>query len=226
MTDSKANRRAVLGAGALVAGATALLPATQAHAKGAGAGDWTPAIEAADSWLDKAGTRHRMVFDTTSADAAAKGLRFAGNFYAANQSGYGLGPETLGVVLILRAEATPFGYGDAVWKKYGSQFAKMLDLTDEQADAAKSGNPLMAATPGPGPAMTLSGLRQKGASYAVCGMATHGIAMMTAKATGGDPVAVEAEFKANLIPGALIVAAGIVAVNRAQEHGYALAYVG
>ena len=225
MTDSKANRRAVLGAGALAAGGTVMLSATQAQAQGGGSGGWTPATEPADEWLDKPGTRHRMVFDTTSADAATKGLRFAGNFYTANQSGYGLGPEALGVVVVLRAEATPFGYGDAVWKKYGSHFAQMMSLQGEQAEAAKTGNPLMAATPAPGPAMTLSGLQQKGATFAVCGMATHGIAMMIAKSTGGEPAAVEADFKANLIPGAILAPAGIVAVNRAQERGYALAYV-
>jgi intracellular sulfur oxidation DsrE/DsrF family protein len=42
---------------------------------------------------------------------------------------------------------------------------------------------------------------------------------------GGNAKAVDAELRSNLVPGALIVPAGIVAVNRAQEHGYSFAYV-
>jgi len=34
------------------------------------------------------------------------------------------------------------------------------------------------------------------------------------------------EISANLMPNARLVPAGIVAVDRAQEHGYSIAYVG
>jgi intracellular sulfur oxidation DsrE/DsrF family protein len=56
-------------------------------------------------------------------------------------------------------------------------------------------------------------------------LATQGIAGQLAGKTG-DAAAIEAELKANLVPGALIVPSGITIVNRAQEHGYAIAYIG
>ncbi len=39
---------------------------------------------------------------------------------------------------------------------------------------------------------------------------------------GGSADAVYKELTSNLIPGSHLVAAGVVAVNRAQEHGYTL----
>src|SRR3546814_15544683 len=56
-------------------------------------------------------------------------------------------------------------------------------------------------------------------------MATQGMAAQIAKTSGKPAKTIEDELKANLIPGAVIVPAGIVAVDRAQEHGYAFVNV-
>ena len=222
MGASNADRRRVLTAGASMAAATGLASAASAQERGP-VGSWKPVLEPADAWLDKPGTRHRIVFDTTSLDTAGKGIHFANNFYVANETGYGLMPDALGVVVILRAEATPLGYGDAIWANYGEHLAKLMNLAGDKAANARKGNPLLT---GEGKdAITLATLRQKGARFAVCGMATHGIAGMVARAAGKAAEVVESEFKAGLVPGALLVPAGIVAVNRAQEQGYAFAYV-
>jgi intracellular sulfur oxidation DsrE/DsrF family protein len=222
---SIADRRTILGAGALVAGAGALAGAARAQ-DGGGASGWQPAREDIDSWLDKPGTRHRMMFDSVSADAAGRALHFANNVYLANQSGYGIGPEALGILVILRAMATGYGFNDAMWAKYNKAFVTMMKLEGDEAEKAKTANPLLAGSGGgDDEAVTLSMLHGKGARFAVCGMATHGASMYLAKSTGGDAAAIEAELKANLIPGAVIVPAGILAVGRAQEHGYAFAYV-
>jgi intracellular sulfur oxidation DsrE/DsrF family protein len=226
MSGSTADRRTIIGAGALVAGAGVI--ATAACAQDTSGKEWTPAAEEQDAWLDMPDTRHRMVFDTTSADAAAAGVNFANNFYLANQSGYGLKPEQIGVVLILRARSTPFGYNDSIWVKYNKVFAGFLGLKDEMAEQAKTMNPLFS---GGAPEMkgdepvSLAMLQKNGARFAICGMATTGIAGFIAKSTSQEAKDVEAELKANLVPGGIIVPAGIVAVNRAQEHGFAFAYV-
>ncbi|HUK34089.1 MAG TPA: hypothetical protein VLV86_09280, partial [Vicinamibacterales bacterium] len=59
--------------------------------------------------------------------------------------------------------------------------------------------------------------------FAVCQMATKFFAANLAQAAGGTADAVYNELVANLIPNSHMVAAGIVAVNRAQEHGFTLA---
>ena len=57
-------------------------------------------------------------------------------------------------------------------------------------------------------------------------MATRRIAGAIAQATGGNAAAIYTELVANLIGNAHMAAAGILAVNRAQERGYAFASVG
>ena len=49
---------------------------------------------------------------------------------------------------------------------------------------------------------------------------------MHSKATGADTNAVLEELKANMIPGAVWVPAGIVTLNRAQEKGYSACICG
>ncbi len=239
------DRRAVIGLGAALVGAGVGASAIAGTGRAATAGadpaaPWSPAFEEQDGWMDRPGTRHRLVFDTTVATAAESAMFYADTYYAANKSGYGLAPDTLGVILIFRHMSTPFGFNDAMWAKYGHAIAAQLKLEGEQAIRAVQGNPLLTAAPDPRPAkaakpakpsddddapVTLAALAARGARFAVCGMATTGMAAQLAKKTGKDAKAVEAELKANLIPGAVIVPAGIVAVDRAQEHGYAFVYI-
>jgi intracellular sulfur oxidation DsrE/DsrF family protein len=166
-----------------------------------------------------------MMFDTTTFKAASGAAHFANNFYLANESGYGLKPNTLGVLIILRAMSTPLGYNDAIWTKYGESLAKFMELDGDAAKRAATHNPLYTGGGREGDAVTLASLEQKGARFAVCGSATRGIAAMLAKEAAKSAPEVEAEIKTNLVPHAQIVPAGIVAVNRAQEHGYAFSLV-
>lgn len=232
MRDRFGERRALIGGLGLTAAAGALaLPASAAPA--AGGSNWSPSFEKEDAWLDKPGTRHRLMLDATTAPAAESAMFYADTFYAANKSGYALGAKSLGVVLVMRHFATPFGYNDRVWSKYGPMFADKLKLQGDQAIRAARSNPLLTPKPGPtakakpgdGDAVTLSTLAAKGAQFGICGVATKGIAEQLAKANGATPASVEAELRANLVPGAVLAAAGIVAVNRAQEHGYSFVYI-
>lgn len=239
MSDFQADRRRMIGVGAvaLAAGMAAACSSgakSEGNSAGAGASSWEPTAEDKDSWLDKPGTRHRMVFDSVSGDGGSEALGFATNFIHVNESDYGVKPEQLGVVVIFRHGSTPYGYNNAVWAKYGKQFATQMKLKDDMAKRAATMNPMLAKAPGGEPMpkgmewaadYTLSDLAPKGVKFAVCGLATKVIAAMLAGKTGNAD-AIEAELKANLVPGALIVPAGITAVNRAQEHGYAFAYVG
>jgi hypothetical protein len=229
MSEAGIGRRAMVGLGAGAALVAAAAAGTGDAQTPSPATPWRPAFEPQDDWLERPGTRHRLVFDTITAKGAQDALFYADNFYQANKSAYGLGPDALGVVIVLRHMSTPIGYNDRIWAKYGDAFAEQLDLKGSQAIAAAHGNPLDAPSPGPSPkdaAATLATLAKTGVRFAVCGMATEGIAGLIAKKTGQKSADVETEFRANLIAGGLIVAAGVVAVNRAQEHGYAFAYAG
>ena len=227
MTDSNIPRRrlvAGLGLGA------AALAATGAKAEVHGdmpPPRWQPTFEPDDSWLERP-SRHRMVFDATSPNGAGEALSFADNFFVANKDDYHIAASGLAVVIVLRHMATPFAYNDAVWAKYGAVLSEMMKFSDPETKKPPTVNLYNAkgrdklANRG----VTLDSLIAQGVQFAVCGMATAGLSGMIAKKLKLEKDAVHKEIVANLIGNAHLAAAGIVAVGRAQEHGYALAYVG
>ena len=67
--------------------------------------------------------KHRLVFDTTTADGFRDGLLFASNFMLANRNDYGLQNQDLAVIVVARHLSTAFGYNNAMWAKYGASLA-------------------------------------------------------------------------------------------------------
>jgi intracellular sulfur oxidation DsrE/DsrF family protein len=72
----------------------------------------------------------------------------------------------------------------------------------------------------------LQALVPSGLRLAVCNLTTNAYRQIIAKETGQDPDAVYKELTAHTVAPATFVPAGIVAVTRAQAHGYALVSVG
>lgn len=216
--NDRVGRRAIvagLGIGA------AALAAGPGGARAAEAPHWQPTLEPQDAWMELPG-RHRFMFDSTSPDGGGHALFYARNFFAANKSGYGLESSALAVIIVLRSQSTPFGYNDTVWKKYGKELSKMTDFKQPHMTNPYNGTDRQLANRG----VTLSELTKYGAHFAICGMATMGISHGLAAQTKGNADDIHKELVDNLIPNGHLVPAGIVAVNRAQERGYAFAYTG
>ena len=150
----------------------------------------------------------------------ALALRFANNYFTANENAYGLKDSDLAVVIIARHKSTSFAYTDAIWAKYGKQLSEQAEFTDPKTKEPPKINVYAAPADGSDQSGTMDALIKKGVHFAVCQMATRAIAGRIAKATGGETDAILKEIEANLIPNSHIVSAGIVAVNRAQERGY------
>jgi hypothetical protein len=234
MAEFRADRRRLIGGGVILAGA-GLAAACSSGARGQGsAAAWEATPEQLDSWLDRPGTRHRMAFDSISGGGGAEALGYANNFLHVDSAAYGLKAEQTAAVVIFRHMSTPYGYNDAIWAKYGKKFAEQMKLEGDDLKRAATMNPALTNAPGGKPppkgmewaaANSISDLAPKGVRFAVCGLATQGIAGQLA-GKDGDAAAIEAELKSNLVPGALIVPSGITIVNRAQEHRYAFAYIG
>lgn len=201
----------------------ALIPRTAA-AQGS-ARPFQPARHPQDAWYDQVPGRHRTIIDCAMPGTAAGGIFSANNIYEANKAGYQLADKDVAIVLCLRHFATPFAYTDAIWARYGEAFSTLLRFTDPKTKQAPTVNVLNTEGYGPGlPNMgiTLAQLTARGAQFAVCNMATQEIAGAVAGQMKLDRDAVYKEFVANLIPGSHLAAAGVVAVNRAQEYGYTL----
>jgi intracellular sulfur oxidation DsrE/DsrF family protein len=75
-------------------------------------------------------------------------------------------------------------------------------------------------------ASRLANLTKQGMRLAVCDLTTRAYRQIIAKETGAKQHAVHKELTTNTIGDAHFVPAGIVAVTRAQEHGYAFISIG
>lgn len=212
-----------LGTGVGVLGAAAVSSPVAMAEVGADA-SWRPARHEQDDWFDKIPGQHRFVFDITTADGMALALRFAGNYFAGNQAGYGLKDSDLAVVFVLRHKATSFGYKDAIWAKYGKPISEQAEFVDPKTKQPPTINVYAAANDRAEEAGSMEALVKKGVHFGVCQMATRNICGRIARATGGDADAIFKEIAANLVDNARMVPAGIVAVNRAQERGYSFVH--
>ncbi len=171
-----------------------------------------PARHSQDDWLDQIPGQHRCVFDTTTPEGASSAALYASNYFTGNQNGYSLQNADLAVVIVLRHSSTPFAYNDAIWAKYGVPISQQ---------AGNFVDPRTKVTPVINVYGTqLEGLIRRGVHLAVCQMATRLFAGSIARATGGTADAIYEELAASLLGNSHLVPAGIIAVNRAQEHGY------
>ncbi len=184
---------------------------------GGGSGErFQPARHPQDDWFDQVPGKHRVYFDTTTAPKVSEAVAFATNYLDANRFGYGLEDADLAVVIGLRHRATPFAYNDAMWAKYGKAFADILDFIDPKTKKPPTINVYSG----------LAALVKRGVQLAVCDMATRAYSRRVSETTDGDPDAIYKELHANTIGSAHFAAAGIVAVNRAQERGYSIVHIG
>jgi hypothetical protein len=186
---------------------------------------WEPARHEKDDWFDKASAKHRLLFDTTSADGFGEALGFASNFYRANKTDYGVENGELAVVIVVRHRSAPFGYNDAMWAKYGATLAARSRVEDPKTKQTPTANFYNATGYGeliPNRGTTIESQAKLGTQFAVCTLSTRAIAELIARAVGSTPDVIFKELTSNLVSNGRMVPAGVVAVARAQEHGYSL----
>jgi intracellular sulfur oxidation DsrE/DsrF family protein len=121
------------------------------------------------------------------------------------------------MVIVARHGSAPFAFNEAIWTKYGKLFAANMSANDKVAHPNPSTNVHAAR---------LAALGKQGMRLAVCSLTTRAYTQIIAKDTGATPEAVLKELTANTAAPATFVPAGIVAVTRAQERGYALVSIG
>ena len=213
MTKQNMKQRRAMMAGLGAVAAAGVLGARQAEAQGASSVSFTPMLHTQDEWMSAMAGKHRIVVDATSPDGVPDAIRFAGNLLTGHKNGWGVEESDVAVIVCLRHGATPFGYTDAIWSKYGKTI-------DPKATPPPAANPYNS-----GEQTQLTALAKRGIQFMVCGTASRGLAGRIA-GPGGDVEAILTELRANLNPSARIVPAGVVAVVHAQERRFALISVG
>ena len=120
----------------------------------------------------------------------------------------------MNAIVCVRHAATVYGFSDAMWAKY--KLGESQKVMDGGVPATKNQH-----------AKAANDLAARGVIVAVCGLSTARIARTAASEGGLNAADVEADLRANLVtPTARVVAAGVIATNRAQEKGFAYTYVG
>jgi hypothetical protein len=220
--------RVSLGAAALAASLRETPAAAAEAVQAAPPAGWQPARHAEDDWFDQPASKHRLFIDTTEPGAFGQAIAWSRNFLEASASGYKLTDTDTALVICARHDSTPFAYVDAMWAKYGALFAQRSGFLDPKTKQPPIANVYLASGYGEtlrNGGITLDAVLKRGLRLAVCGLATRRIAGMIAKQNNSSPEDAFKELAANLVPNAHIVAAGIIAVNRAQERGYTFASV-
>jgi intracellular sulfur oxidation DsrE/DsrF family protein len=195
-------------AGAAAGGGTAPL---QAQSEGR----FESMRHAQDDWLDVP-AKHRYIVDAPNPDGFNIAIQFTTTYYNINVNDYGLKDNDLAIVLVARHRSTLLAYSDAIWAKYGKPISDRNGVLDPKTKLPPTLNLQRER---------LEPLIKRGLRLAVCNQASRGYAGAIAMAMGLKQDDVFEEMKANLLPNARLVPAGIVTVNRAQERGYSLASV-
>lgn len=222
--ESQFRRRLVLSGLTAAAATVGHISATHGQTDTPGVPDQSASSGKDDAWLDyKPQALHRILFDTTSSAGLGQAVAFADVYFNVNKKSYGVDAANLSVLIVMHHFSTPFGFDDAIWSKYGKAISDKGDhVTDprtkraptlnvyntEAIDSLKNGG------------TTLDSLSEKGARFAVCDTATHGIANLLSKITPESADTIYAELTGHLIHNAVLVPAGITAINLAQERGY------
>ena len=172
-----------------------------------------------DSWMTRIKGKHRQIFDDMEVNSGF-GPVMTRIWLMTNQQAYNI-PEThLSAVLVLRHAAICIAMNDSIWAKYklGEAFAVTDPVTSKPSErnifAAAAGYPVPAFSAG-----AIDKLKESGVIMCACNMALMHSATETGGKIGVAADAAIAEWKAGLLPGVTLVPSGVLAVNRAQEHG-------
>jgi hypothetical protein len=223
--DSPAPRREFIER---LAGGTALLAAGAfAAACAAPAAAPTAAASADDEpWLKPLTGKHKQVFDAPHVNEAFP-LMFAAAYLQTMTETYKLKAGEANAFIVLRHFAAPLGLMDDIWKKY--QLGKALGIMDPATKKPSERN--FVWKPKAGDMMNTDASADKmvampGVVIGVCHFAVTVLSGMTAKGAGMTPEAALKEWEAGVIPGAMLVPSGVLAVGRAQEHGCSYCFAG
>ena len=176
-----------------------------------------------DEWVSRIHGKYRQVFDAASPNDGM-GAAYALNFLDSTKQAHNLKDEELCAVLSLRHFAAALALNDAAWAKY--HVGEMLSITDPDTKAPALRN-VFRSSVRMRPGLTYEDMiAKRGVIVTACNMALGALAGRAAEKLGLDTAATQADWRASVIPGAVIVPSGVYAVNRAQQAGCTYCFAG
>lgn len=219
------HRRNFLGtllASASVGAAALSLPLQLGNAKESSAP--TPDNSDFEKWLGKIKGKHRQLFDSPSPHNGLP-LAWARVFVMTNVAA-GVDEKDVTAVVVLRHDSISLGLDNRIWDKYN--FAEMFKITDMMTNTVLKQNPFWEPKEGslPLPGMSIDQLQKSGVLFGICDMALTVFSKAVGEKMKVDPAEVKKDWVSGIFPGIQIVPSGVLAVNRAQEHGCTYCYAG
>ncbi len=212
-----------LATGAAAIGATTLINPGRLF------GETIPAVPPSDdtsfdTWLGKIKGTHKQVFDCMIPDNGTP-LAWARVFLMTNKA-VGVDDSDCTAVVVLRHEAIPLAMEDRLWAKY--KFGKMFKLNDPTTKKPALRNSYWQPKPNELmlPGMAVNELLDSGALVGVCDMALTVYSSKVAGEMKMDAAECKKDWVSGILPGIQIVPSGVLAVNRAQEHGCTYCWAG
>jgi hypothetical protein len=214
-------------------------PAAAAHAPPPPSAIHFPVIKAGDyddkkMWAAlKTKKKHKFVFQSVQPHIIVPGLAslyiHVQNALNAGEISFGWGHGKVASAAVLLGPSVVLALNDAMWAKY--PFGAAFGLKDASGKPETSNVYYKAQTnlseegdPGAGGNIyqdwSAEACIKRGTVFMVCHNALTAFAGMMAMQGGGDPKAAVAEWKAALLPGFIIVPAGVGALHAAMEHGW------
>ncbi|MGE3277088.1 MAG: hypothetical protein AB7O67_18395 [Vicinamibacterales bacterium] len=231
MTDtSTTHRREFLNQiiGATTAAGLALSAARASAATVVSTQDWTQQVQG----------RHRALFDFPQHKGGVPLLHIL-NYLGTQAAAFKTGPGEVGAVgtfySVGPTSSIPLAFNDHIWAKYelgaytgledasGKPYTRNVFRQPTAADAhlliQAMSLPTLAMLQGAMPALGIESLQKMGTTFLICNNAL-GLWTLELEAKGrGTAAAIDADLRANLLPGVTIVPAMVIAIDQAQKAG-------
>ena len=220
------NRRRFLGklaSGAAAIGATTLINPMRLAAQPIRA--FSPADDKSlEAWLGKIKGKHKQVFDCMMPDGGMP-LAWTRVFLMTNKA-VGVTEGDCSAVVVLRHESIPFAMEDRLWAKY--KFGEVFKINDGSTKAPATRNMFWKPKPNelPLPGMAVNDLLDSGVLIGVCDMALTVYSTIVAGQMKISADECKKDWVSGVLPGIEIVPSGVLAINRAQEHGCTYCWAG
>lgn len=218
----------MIGGAAAAAAGVALSASSASAAAVASTSDWTKDVKGSQRALydfpqHKGGVPLLHILNYLGTYAAA--FKTAAGEVGAVGTFYSVGPTS----------SIPLGFNDSIWAKYelgaymglkdaaGKPYTRNVFNRPTSDDAhlliQAMGLPTLAMLQGAMPALGLESLQKMGTKFILCNNAL-GLWTLELEARGkGKAADIDAELRANLLPGVTIVPAMVIAIDQAQKAG-------
>ncbi|HZT11776.1 MAG TPA: hypothetical protein VFA29_03185 [Candidatus Baltobacteraceae bacterium] len=160
--------------------------------------------------------KHRQCFGCTKLDGGDV-INAMANSSIAYDDDLREGRQSIHTVAVLyHGSSIWLALNSGVWNQYLDPYlAQNADVAREIPEAKKhAGNPYLT------PRKLLGAVNVRGASFFVCHNALAGLSQAIAKAVNAPADEVHRTLMTSLVPGALVVPAGVMAINACQEAGF------